>query len=72
MRDCGLALYWRTAKVVLGAAHPDCARDAFPTADTVEGDWFAFIADESGTVIDHSHEEMVGRRLGDVLGSDAV
>ena len=34
----------------------------YNSADNVEGDWFAFIADESGTIVDHYHKEMVGQR----------
>ena len=43
----------------------------YNSADNIEGDWFAFIADKSGTVIDHYHKEMVGKSLEDVLGTDA-
>ena len=42
----------------------------YNSADNVEGDWFAFIADESGTIIDHYDKEMVGESLEDVLGTD--
>ena len=35
------------------------------------GEWFAFIADESGTVIDHYDKANVGRSLEDLLGTDA-
>ena len=37
----------------------------------VEGEWFAFIADESGTVIDHYDKALVGTDLNDLLGTDA-
>ena len=36
----------------------------------VEGEWFAFIADESGTVIDHYDKTLVGTDLNDLLGTD--
>ena len=36
----------------------------------VEGEWFAFIADESGTVIDHYDKTLVGTDLKDLLGTD--
>ena len=42
----------------------------YNSAENVEGDWFAFIADESGTIIDHYRKEMVGKSLEDVLGTD--
>ena len=43
----------------------------YNSAENVEGGWFAFIADESGTIIDHYRKEMVGKSLEDVLGTDA-
>ena len=43
----------------------------YNSAENVEGNWFAFIADESGTIIDHYRKEMVGKSLEDVLGTDA-
>ena len=42
----------------------------YNSAENVEGGWFAFIADESGTIIDHYRKEMVGKSLEDVLGTD--
>ena len=42
----------------------------YNSAENVEGNWFAFIADESGTIIDHYRKEMVGKSLEDVLGTD--
>ena len=45
--------------------------DYYNSADNVEGAWFAFIADENGTIIDHYHKDMVGKSLEDVLGADA-
>ena len=43
----------------------------YNSAENVEGYWFAFIADESGTIIDHYDKAMVGRALSDILGTDA-
>ena len=43
----------------------------YNSAENVEGEWFAFIADESGTIIDHYDKAMVGRALSDILGTDA-
>ena len=42
----------------------------YNSADNVGGDRFTFIADESGTVIDHYNKEMVGTDLTDLLGAD--
>ena len=36
----------------------------------VEGEWFAFLADESGTVIDHFDKTLVGTHIKDLLGVD--
>ena len=43
----------------------------YNSAETVEGNWFAFIADGSGTIVDHYHKEMVGNHLKDIFGTDA-
>ena len=43
----------------------------YNSAENVEGDWFAFVADESGTIIDHYDKAMVGRDIKDLLGTDA-
>ena len=42
----------------------------YNSAEDVEGNWFAFIADESGTIIDHYDKAMVGRDIKDLLGTD--
>ena len=42
----------------------------YNSADNVAGEWFAFIADESGTVIDHYDKALVGTDLNDLLGVD--
>ena len=38
----------------------------------MEGDWFAFIADRSGTIVDHYHKEMVGKHIRDIFGTDVI
>ena len=43
----------------------------YNSADNVQGEWFAFIADESGTVVDHYDKANVGKSLEDLLGTDA-
>ena len=42
----------------------------YNSAENVEGNWFAFIADNSGTIIDHYDKGMVGTDLKDLLGID--
>ena len=42
----------------------------YNSAETVEGEWFAFIADESGKIVDHYDKKLVGRDLKDLLGMD--
>ena len=42
----------------------------YNSADTVEGEWFAFIADSSGKIVDHYDKAMVGTDLKDLLGTD--
>ena len=44
----------------------------YNSPETVEGDWFAFIADCSGTIVDHYHKEKVGRHLRDIFGTDVI
>ena len=43
----------------------------FNSAENVEGDWFAFIADGSGKIVDHYDKEMVGQDISDIFGTDA-
>ena len=43
----------------------------YNSAENVEGDWFAFIADRSGKVVDHYDKALVGTDLKDLLGIDA-
>ena len=44
--------------------------DYYNSAETVEGEWFAFIADSSGTIVDHYDKTLVGTDLKDLLGTD--
>ena len=44
--------------------------DYYNSAETVEGEWFAFIADSSGKVVDHYDKALVGTDLKDLLGTD--
>ena len=44
----------------------------YNSAANVEGEWFAFIADENGTVIDHYDKALVGTDIKDLLGTDSV
>ena len=46
------------------------AIEYYNSAETVEGEWFAFIADRSGKIVDHYHKEMVGKHLRDIFGTD--
>ena len=46
------------------------AIDYYNSAQTVEGEWFAFIADSSGTIVDHYNKALVGTDLKDLLGTD--
>ena len=46
------------------------AIEYYNSAENVEGAWFAFIADESGTIVDHYHKKMVGQDISDILGTD--
>ena len=44
----------------------------YHSAENVESDWFAFIADRSGTIVDHYHKEMVGKHIRDIFGTDVI
>ena len=46
--------------------------DYYNSAATVEGEWFAFIADSSGTIVDHYDKALVGTDLEDLLGTDVI
>ena len=41
--------------------------DYYNSAETVEGEWFALVADSSGTVIDHYDKALVGTDLKNLL-----
>ena len=43
--------------------------DYYNSAETVEGEWFAFIADSNGKVVDHYDKALVGTDLKDLLGT---
>ena len=42
----------------------------YNSAETVEGEWSAFIADSGGTIVDHNDKALVGTDLKDLLGTD--
>ena len=44
------------------------AIDYYNSMETVEGKWSAFIADGSGTIVDHYDKSVVGRDLEDLFG----
>ena len=46
------------------------AIEYYNSAENVEGDWFAFIADSNGKIVDHYHKALVGTDLKDLLGTD--
>ena len=46
------------------------AIEYYNSAENVEGDWFAFIADSNGKIVDHYDKGMVGTDLKDLLGTD--
>ena len=64
----GTIAYFASPEIVFGGLAAVIAY--YNSAENVEGDWFAFIADESGTIIDHYRKDMVGKSLADVLGTD--
>ena len=65
----GTIAYFASPEIAFGGLA--AVIDYYNSAETVEGEWFAFIADESGTVIDHYDKTNVGKSLADVLGTDA-
>ena len=65
----GTIAYFASPEIVFGGLAAVIAY--YNSAEKVEGDWFAFVADESGTVIDHYRKDMVGKSLEDVFGTDA-
>ena len=44
----------------------------YNNAETVEGEWFAFIADASGTIVDHYDKTLVGTDLSNLLGAETT
>ena len=45
---------------------------SYNASDTVEGEWSLFIADESGTIVLHFNPAMIGKRLEDLAGPEAL
>ena len=45
---------------------------SYNASGTVEGEWSLFIADESGTIVLHFNPAMIGKRLEDLLGPEAL
>ena len=64
----GTIAYFASPEIVFGGLAAVIAY--YNSAENVEGEWFAFIADSSGTIIDHYDKGMVGRDLKDLLGTD--
>ena len=64
----GTIVYFASPEIVFGGLAAVIAY--YNSAENVEGYWFAFIADSSGTIIDHYRKDMVGKSLHDVLGTD--
>ena len=46
--------------------------DYYNNADSVAGEWFAFIADPSGTIVAHYDPELLGQHLEDLFGADTL
>ena len=49
----------------------EAAIEYYNEAETVDGRWIAFIADETGEFVAHSDPTMIGRRLDGLLGAGA-
>ena len=64
----GTIAYFASPEIAFGGLAAVIAY--YNSSENVEGAWFAFIADESGTIIDHYRKEMVGKSLEEVLGTD--
>ena len=65
----GTIAYFASPETDFAGLHETIAY--YNSADNVHGEWFAFIADESGTVVDHYDKANVGKSLEDLLGTDA-
>ena len=50
----------------------EAAIDYYNSADTVEGQWFAFIADDADRIAAHSQPQEIGQDLLDVLGLEVL
>ena len=48
----------------------EAAIEYYNSAESVEGEWFAFIAEENGAVVAHSDPEAVGTPLEDLINAD--
>ena len=46
--------------------------DYYNNADSVAGEWFAFIADPSGTIVAHYDPELLGKHLEDLFGAGTL
>ena len=44
----------------------------YNSADSVDGQWYVFIGDESGELIGHYNPEIIGQNLNGALGTDAT
>ena len=64
----GTIAYFASPETDYAGLHENIAY--YNSADNVAGEWFAFIADESGTVVDHYNKALVGTDLKDLLGID--
>ena len=64
----GTIAYFASPDIVFGGLAAVIAY--YNSAENVEGDWFAFVADESGAIVDHYRKDMIGKSLEDVLGTD--
>ena len=64
----GTIAYFASPEIVFGGLA--AVIGYYNSADNVEGEWFAFIADENGTVIDHYDKALVGADLNDLLCTD--
>ena len=65
--EATIAYFTGPASVYSGLA---ATIEYYNSTENVEGDWFAFIADSSGTIVDHYDKTLVGTDLNDLLGTD--
>ena len=66
----GTIAYFASPETNFAGLHETIAY--YNSADNVAGEWFAFIADESGTVVDHYDKALVGTDIKDLLGVDTL